>query len=84
MTIEINVLGLRDLKPAVGWMPVNKAYMKIDLNSLELPGESLLIKEIKTQPLEPGPNPNINAVLSFPCKMAKHEIFCPSLTVKFK
>jgi len=38
-TVEINVLGLRDLKPPLGWVPVNKAFVKFDLNSLQLPGE---------------------------------------------
>jgi hypothetical protein len=33
-TVEINVLGLRDLKPALGWVPVNKPFVKFDLNSL--------------------------------------------------
>lgn len=33
-TVEINVLGLRDLKPCLGWVPINKAYVKFDLNSL--------------------------------------------------
>lgn len=33
-TVEINVLGLRDLKPALGWVPVNKPYVTFDLNSL--------------------------------------------------
>jgi hypothetical protein len=32
--IEINCLGLRDLKPALGWVPVNKAFLKFDMNSL--------------------------------------------------
>lgn len=36
-TVEINVLGLRDLKPALGWLPVNKPYVKFDLNSLQIP-----------------------------------------------
>ena len=75
------MLGLRDLQPAVGFLPVNKAYITIDLNSLELPGEKLLISEVRTQPFEAGPNPNINAVLSFPCKLPVPP-YCPSLTVK--
>jgi hypothetical protein len=33
-TVDINILGLRDLKPALGWVPVNKAFLKFDLNSL--------------------------------------------------
>jgi hypothetical protein len=80
-TFEINVLGLRDLKPSLGWMPVNKAYCKFDLKSLEMPGESQMITELKTQPFEPGPNPNINTVLSFTTKIPVDHLFAPALTV---
>lgn len=80
---EINVLGLRDLKPSLGWMPVNKAYCKFDLKSLEMPGESQMITELKTQPFEAGPNPNINTVLSFTTKIPVDHLFAPALTVKF-
>ena len=79
-TVEINILGLRDLKPSVGWMPVNKAFLSINLNSLQLPGESLLFNEISTQPFEPGPNPDINTVLSFTCKLPYDPLYCPTLT----
>lgn len=79
VTVEINILGLRDLKPAVGWMPVNKAFMKFDLKSLQLPGESLVVQELRTQPFEPGPNPNINSVLSFSCMIPKDPLYCPAL-----
>mmetsp|Transcript_8349 Transcript_8349/g.8258 ORF Transcript_8349/g.8258 Transcript_8349/m.8258 type:complete len:976 (+) Transcript_8349:1306-4233(+) len=79
VTIEINILGLRDLKPAVGWMPVNKAFMKFDLKSLQLPGESLPVQELRTQPFEPGPNPNINTVLSFTCMIPTDSLYCPAL-----
>ena len=81
VTFEINILGLRDLKPSLGWMPVNKAFLKFDLKSLEMPGESQIIKELKTQPFEPGPNPNINTVLSFSAKIPVDYLFCPALTV---
>jgi hypothetical protein len=83
VTFEINILGLRDLKPSLGWMPVNKAFLKFDLKSLEMPGESCLIQELKTQPFEPGPNPNINTVLSFSTKIPVDHLFCPALTVKY-
>lgn len=80
---EINVLGLRDLKPSLGWMPVNKAYCKFDLKSLEMPGESQMITELKTQPFEAGPNPNINTVLSFSAKIPVDHLFAPALTVTY-
>lgn len=80
INIEIYVLGLRDLKPALGWLPVNKPFLKIDLRGISYPGESQLITELKTQPSASGPNPNIGAVMSFKCKIPKDPLFCPSLS----
>lgn len=79
-TLEINILGLRGLKPAVGWLPVNKAFVRFDLNSLSLPGESIGIKSIETQPFESGSDPNIASTVSFKCKMPRDKIFSPILT----
>jgi hypothetical protein len=47
-TVEINVLGLRDLKPPTGWLPINKPFVKFDLNSLQIPGEELKIRNVQT------------------------------------
>lgn len=80
VSIEISILGLRGLHPAVGFMPVNKAFIKFDLNSLRLTGGSLIKRELQTQPGEPGENPNINTVLSFTCKLPKDPLYCPALT----
>ncbi|OMJ78297.1 hypothetical protein SteCoe_21930 [Stentor coeruleus] len=79
-TLEINILGLRGLKPAVGWLPVNKAFVRFDLNSLSLPGESIGIKSIETQPFESGSDPNIASTVTFKCKMPRDKIFSPILT----
>ena len=79
-TVEINVLGLRDLTPAVGWVPVNKPFVKFDLNSLQIPGEELKIRNVQTQPVETGTNPNINTVIRFDMKMPVDPLFCPALT----
>ncbi|CAG9328112.1 unnamed protein product [Blepharisma stoltei] len=80
VSIEISILGMRDLHPAVGFMPVNKAFVKFDLNSLRLTGGSLIKKELQTQPGDPGMNPNVNTVLSFTCKLPKDPLYCPTLT----
>ena len=37
-TFEINILGLRDLKP-LAMLPIKKAYIKFDMNSLNVSGE---------------------------------------------
>jgi hypothetical protein len=78
--IQINILGLRDLKPALGWLPVNKAFIKFDLNSLTLPGETIGLKSVETQPFESGNDPNINSTVSFKCKMPNDRIYCSYLT----
>lgn len=78
--VEINCLGLRDLIPALGWLPINKAFVKFDMNSLQIPGENKIVRNIQTQPSEPGHNPNINSIIKFDCKMPINKLFCPTLT----
>jgi len=79
-SVEINVLGLRDLKPALGWVPVTKPFVKFDLNSLQMPGEEIKIRNVQTQPKEPGANPNINTIIKLNIKMPVDPLFCPALT----
>lgn len=81
MTVEINVLGLRDLKPSLGFVPVNKSYIIFDLSSLQLPGEGKSIRNVQTQPGEPGPNPNLNAIIKFECMMPTDPMYSPALSV---
>lgn len=80
-TVDINVLGLRDLKPAVGWLPVNKAFVRFDLNSLEIPGAAVSAEPVETQPFEEGPDPNILTVVSAKCKMPVDPLYASSFTV---
>ena len=80
INIEIYALGFRNLKPALGWLPVNKAFFKINVGSIQLPGEQTLVSEISTQPNNPGPNPNIGAVLTFKTKIPIDPLYCPNLT----
>ena len=80
VNVEIYALGFRELKPAVGWLPVNKAFLKIDLRAITFPGETLLISDLSTHPCSPGPNPNLGAVLTFKCKIPKDPLYCPSLS----
>ena len=79
-TVEINCLGLRNLEPAVGFLPVNKPFVKFDMNSLQIPGENLLVRNVETQPKDLGPNANIDSVIKFSCRMPVEEIFSPILT----
>ena len=78
-TIEINALGLRDLKP-LSFLPVKKAFISFDLNSINVSGKKEdSLEPIKTQPNEAGGNPNINSVIKFNVKLPQDEIFIPEL-----
>jgi hypothetical protein len=79
--IDINVLGLRDLKPSIGWLPVNKAFLRFDLNSLELPGNAINSKSVETQPFEEGSDPNILTTISSSCKMPLDPLYASNFTV---
>ena len=78
--IEIYALGFRGLKPALGWLPVNKPFLKVDVRGMQLPGEQSLITELTTQPNNPGANPNIGSVLKFKTKIPEDPLFCPNLS----
>ena len=78
-TVEINALGLRDLKP-LSFLPVKKAFISFDLNSINVSGKKEdNFEPIKTQPNEAGSDPNINSVIKFNVKLPKDEIFIPEL-----
>ena len=80
-SVEINVLGLRDLKPSLGWLPVNKAFLKFDLQSLSIPGDDHDLKNVETKSSEKGKHPNLNTVVDFDIKMPVDPLYCPSLGV---
>ena len=79
VTTEINCFGLRNLTPAVGFLPVNKAFIKFDLNSLQKSDERTLAN-VQTQPSESGSDPTINAVVRFNFNMPMDKLFAPTLT----
>jgi len=65
--IKIKVLGLRNLK-SLGLIPVKRAFLKFDINSIKSPNERQSLNEkkfIQTLPKEPGNNPNILTILQF-------------------
>ena len=78
-TFEINILGLRDIKP-LAMLPIKKAYIKFDMNSLNVTGEKEdnLAPKI-TQPKDKGSNPTINSALKFDLNLPKLDIFMPQL-----
>ena len=78
-SFEINILGLRDIKP-LAMLPIKKAYIKFDMNSLNVTGdkEDNLAPKI-TQPKDKGSNPTINSALKFDLNLPESEIFMPQL-----
>ena len=78
-TVEINALGLRELKP-LSFIPVKKAFISFDLNSINVSAkDDGGLEPIKTLPKLPGSNPNINSVIKFNVKLPVDEIFIPEL-----
>ena len=76
---EINVLGLRQLKP-LGLIAVKKPFIKFDLNSLNVtgePGDEHV--PIQTVPVSGGANPTINTVIQFQINLPKKQDFMPQL-----
>ena len=75
--VEINALGLRDLKP-LSMIKIKKPYISFDLNSINVSattGENM--QPVTTLPNDVGANPNINSVIKFSVKLPKDEIFIP-------
>ena len=76
---EINILGLRQLKP-LGMIAVKKPFIKFDLNSLNVTGKPEdAHANIQTVPVSGGANPTINTVLKFDAKLPINQIFMPEL-----
>ena len=77
-SVDLNVLGLRELE-SFGLLPVKKPFIKFNLRSLLPPEKAMAVTNIKTSPNAPGPNPNINTVISFQIDLPVNPLFCPKL-----
>ena len=76
---DINVLGLRELKP-LSLIPVKKPFIKFDLNSTNVTGKPEDDHApIKTIPVSGGENPTINTVIQFESKLPIEDEFLPEL-----
>lgn len=63
-TFEINILGLRDLKP-MSILPIKKSFISMDLNSINLSGQSdSNMRKIKTQPSSQALIPQLTQLLN--------------------
>lgn len=61
-------------------MPVKKAFVSFDLNSINVTGrDESNLKTIKTQPKKSGPNPTINTVIKFDIRLPEEDIFMPEM-----
>ena len=61
-------------------IPIKKAYIKFEMNSLNVSGEKDDNLPAKTtQPKDKGSNPTINSALKFDLKLPELEIFMPQL-----
>lgn len=81
--IKIKVLGLRNLK-SLGLIPVKRAFLKFDINSVRFPSQRQALvekKAIQTLPSEPGSNPNITTIIDFSVNLPKDYHICPHLNV---
>ena len=78
-TFEINILGLRDLKP-FSMLPIKKAYINFEMNTLNISGnETEELPSKQTQPKDKGCNPTINDALKFDVNLPKDLQFMPQL-----
>lgn len=60
----MTVLGLRELV-SPGILPIRKAFVKFNLKSLMKAEIAKGVEDVKTQPKEPGSNPNLKTKIEF-------------------
>ena len=63
--INLKILGLRQLE-STGILPVKRAFIRFDVDSLRPRSEKSFLPEkrfVKTEPLNPGSDPNILTVI---------------------
>ena len=81
-SLELNILGLRDIKP-LAMLPIKKAYIKFDLNGLNVTGEKEKVLQPKsTEPKDKGSNPTINCAFKLNVSLPESEIYMPQLQCK--
>jgi hypothetical protein len=77
--IEINALGLRNLE-SFGLLPVKKPFVKFNIRSLLPPEKAKAVSNVSTNPIDSGPNPNINTTVSFTIHLPSSSLYCPKLS----
>ena len=77
--VSMNVLGLRGLQ-SPGLLPVKKAFVNFNLKGLVPPTIGTNLKNLKTDPKNPGPNPTINTLMQFFVPLPIDPLYCPRLS----
>ena len=77
--VSMNVLGLRGLQ-SPGLLPVKKAFVNFNLKGLVPPTIGTNLKNLKTDPKNPGPNPTINTLMMFYVPLPIEPLYCPRLS----
>jgi len=76
--LDLNVLGLRELE-SFGLLPVKKAFVKFNTKSMLPPEKAQVVENVRTEPKDPGPSPNINTTISLTADLPVEQLFCPKL-----
>ena len=77
--VSMNVLGLRGLQ-SPGILPVQKAFVNFNLKGFVSPAIGTNLKNLKTDPKAPGPDPTINTMMKFFVPLPIDELYCPRLS----
>ena len=73
----MKILGMRNLK-SKGILPIKRAYIKIDLNTMKELGEEHQKKRVyEILPKESGENPDISTIVTIPLNLPSDIHFCP-------
>lgn len=72
-------MGLRNLQ-SFGLLPVKKPFIKFNLRSLLPPEQAKAVTNVRTQPNDTGPNPNLNTTVTFTMRLPSSGMFCPKLS----
>lgn len=77
MDCNLLILGLRNLQ-SPGILPVKKAFINFNIKSL-VSSDGPALKNIQTEPKNPGSNPTLNTTLKFSIPLPTNELYCPRL-----
>ena len=77
--VSMNVLGMRGLQ-SPGLLPVKKAFVNFNLKGLVPPTIGTNLKNLKTDPKNPGANPTINTLMKFLVPLPIDPLYCPRLS----